>query len=439
MKDLAKKVAVAVASGALLAQSFVLPAFGEITVIVSGNGSDSDNTVDIEQSQNTLVNQSNYANITNDIYAKADSGENSVDDSTGGDVSIDTGNATATVDVVNTANSNEAVVDCGGCAPDLKVEISGNGEGSDNNVWYDYNQEIEDYDTWVQQDNVAIVKNDLEVKADSGDNWVDDATGGNVSIDTGKADASATVTNTLNANVAFVGGGDGGALELIITGNGSDSNNEIDVELSANTILLQNNFAKVLNDVYVKADSGDNWVDDSTGGEASIDTGDAVAGATVDTAANFNSAFVGDCCEFSGLIKIAGNGEESDNDVEAELASSLIVTQDNVMSCRGFHFPRPVDHFMGLMFPWWFGKDKDCNDVDAIADTGDNSIDDSTGSVDGDPMIDTGDATTDVDVENTGNSNVFSTGDAFPTPPPAPWMEGSWNLFVWLLTGEFHS
>jgi len=436
MKDLAKKVAVAVASGALLAQSLVLPAFGEINVIVSGNGSDSDNTVDIEQSQNTTVNQSNYANISNDIYAKADSGDNSVDDSTGGDVEIDTGAASATVNVVNTVNSNEAVVNCGGCAPDLTVEISGNGDGSDNNVWYDYNQEKGDSGTWVAQDNVAIVRNDVEVRADSGDNSVDDSTGGDVKIDTGEAKATATITTSLNANVAFVAGGNGGALELKILGNGSDSDNEIDVELSANTTLFQNNFAKVLNDVYVKADSGDNSVDDSTGGSVEIDTGAATAGATVDTMANFNWAEVLDCCEFSGLIKIAGNGDESDNEVETELASSLFVTQDNVMSCKGFHFPG--QDLFSRWFPWW-GRDKDCNDVEAIADSGDNSIDDSTGSFDGDPTIDTGEATTEVDVENAGNSNVFSTGDAFPTPPPAPWMEGSWNLFVWLLTGSGHT
>lgn len=436
MKNLAKKVAVAVATGALVTQSMIIPAFGTINVVVSGNGVDSENTVEIEQQQTTTVNQSNTANISNDIEATANSGGNKVDDSTGGDVEIDTGNATTNVDVVNTANSNEAVVNCGGCAPDLNVEISENGDGSKNLVDYDFNEKVAG--TTLNQTNNAYVKNDVDAKANSGYNKVDDATGGDVTIDTGKATTDVDVTNTLNANVAFVGGGQGGALNLIISGNGVDTNNTLEVELAAWTVLNQSNYASVLNDVEVVANSGKNKIDDATGGNMEIDTGDAWAGAKVDTVANFNWAEVLDCCEFGGLIKIASNGEGSKNLADVQLTSALDVAQTNDLSCSRMRYPRPMELLLSLI-PEYRHHDKDCNDVDAIADTGDNKIDDSTGSVDGDPLIDTGAATTDVNVSNGGNSNVFSTGDALPTPPPAPWMDGSWNLFVWLLTGSFES
>ena len=117
MKDLAKKVAVAIASGALLAQSLTIPALGSIDVIISGNGTSSSNDSDVSVTNTTTVNQTNDADISNNISASATTGNNDANDNTGdGDVSIDTGNAKAVVDVSNTVNSNEAVVDCGGCS-----------------------------------------------------------------------------------------------------------------------------------------------------------------------------------------------------------------------------------------------------------------------------------------------------------------------------------
>ena len=59
MKDLVRKVAVGLASTALVAQSLVIPSFAEINVVVSGNGSESNNDVDVDINNATHVNQSN--------------------------------------------------------------------------------------------------------------------------------------------------------------------------------------------------------------------------------------------------------------------------------------------------------------------------------------------------------------------------------------------
>ncbi len=421
MKDLVKKVAVGIVTGTLVAQSMVLPSLGAISVVVSGNGSDSDNTVNVDQDATTQVTQTNTANVENNIKATSNTGGNDADDNTGGDVNIDTGNAKSLVEVSNTLNSNEAHVDCKSCPTDLNVEVSGNGTDSDNDVKVDL-----DNTTWVTQTNYANVENDVDVDANSGDNDADDNTGGSVDIDTGSATAWASVSTQANANVAHVGNGGGeGSLDVLITGNGSESNNDIDLDLDNTVGIVQTNWLNLENDVEVDADSGNNDADDNTGGAVSIDTGSAWAGATVDTQANFNLAHVEDCCELDGLVKVAGNGTDSDNDVELDLASTLYSVQDNDYTCG--------DQGGWLEF-WWDWFRDDC-DVEAKANSGDNSVDDSTGEVDGDPSIDTGSATTEVEVNTEANSNVFSTGDALPEVPEFD-MDGSMSWLVWLLMGQ---
>ncbi len=422
MKDLVKKVAVGLSTGALVDQSLILPAFAEISVVVTGNGSNSDNTSNIDVTKTTTVTQNNTAKVENDIDAKANTGGNDADDNTGGDVNIDTGNAEAAVVVENQLNSNEASVDCGGCPTDVNVEISGNGTHSDNDV----NLGLKNT-TWVTQDNFAKVKNDVEVKANTGKNDADDNTGGNIDIDTGTASALAVVKNKLNANVAHVGGSGEGALELKILGNGSNSDNTINANLANTVGIDQDNFALVDNDVEVKANTGKNDADDNTGGSVSIDTGDAEAGALVDTMANFNLAHVEDCCELDGLVKVAGNGTESDNDVNLDLTSALYATQDNFYKCGGHGwFPRWGE--LNLFGDW--GRDKDC-DVDAKANTGYNDVEDSTGDPGSDPSIDTGNASTEVEVSNEANSNVFSTGDAMPSLPDLD-LGGEVSMELWV-------
>lgn len=422
MKDLVKKVAVGIATGALVSQSLVTAAFGTLEVVVSGNGSNTDNTVNVSSANTTTVTQTNTANVENNVDASSDTGNNSADDNTGGDVSIDTGDAKSIVEVSNALNSNEASVDCGGCPSDVSVEVSGNGTYSDNDV------DLKLGNTkWVTQTNTANVENNVDVNANSGYNDADDNTGGSVEIDTGKATAVAKVNTMANANVAHIGGSGEGALELLILGNGSNSDNTLDVDLANIVGIIQDNWANIENDVYVNANSGKNDADDNTGGETSIDTGDAFAGALVDTMANFNLAHVEDCCELDGLVKVAGNGTNSDQDVDLDLASVLYAVQDNSYSCGG-------GHQWGEWFSsWWWEKDN-C-DVDANANSGHNDLDDNTGTPDGDPSVDTGDATTEVEVSTEANSNVFSTGDAMPELPEWEW-DGEMSWIVWLLMGH---
>ncbi|MEK7550733.1 MAG: hypothetical protein AAB535_03030 [Patescibacteria group bacterium] len=393
MNKFQKALASALATGAILANT-VLPVLAQTTIVISGNGTNSDNTSNVSFTQSTTVVQSNVADVNNDVYADADTGDNDAKDNTGGDVSIKTGDADVDVNVENTLNSNSAQVDCcqGG---DTEILISGNGSDTDN----DANVTL-DNSTTVFQDNYADVTNKVDAYADTGDNDAKDNTGGSVSIDTGDAETSVTLATTANANSATVGGsgsGSGGSLSVRILGNGTNSDNTINLALLGSLALIQGNVADVLNDVYADADTGNNDAKDNTGGEVSIETGDASVDVSIDNMVNFNWADADCGCLLSDLlVKIADNGSDTDNDINATLGSLLTVFQGN---CAGDG-------------PSGAGSlgDSDCgldNIVDAYADTGDNKAKDNTGDPGDDPSVVTGDASTGVEIENSGNSNVY--------------------------------
>jgi hypothetical protein len=416
--NLKRVITSAVATAALLVNA-ALPVFATTTIEISGNGSDSTNTAEVEFSQNTTVVQSNVADVYNNVDADADTGGNDANDNTGGDVDIDTGNATVDVGVTNTLNSNTAEVDCCPQGP-VEVLISGNGSDSTNLVDLDLGDEEDPMSVEVYQDNYADVTNLVWADADTGDNNANDNTGGSVSIDTGNASTWVALSTSANANSARIGGGSGtGSVSAMIVGNGSDSKNTIELELLSETLLVQSNVADVFNKVDADADTGYNDANDNTGGDVDIDTGNALVDVTVDNMVNFNWA-AADCgCLLGDLLaKIAGNGTDSVNLIDATLGSETLIFQGNCAEEGG-----PGE--------WTNGHEKECeleNKVDADADTGDNDAKDNTGDPGGDPSIDTGDAETDVDIENSGNSNVYGDAPEWDWELPFPGFSFNLNL-----------
>lgn len=379
MTKLQRRVAGAIATGALLVNT-VLPVFAATTVVIEGNGPDTVNTVDVEQNNTVGVQQDNYASIHNKIEVTADTGDNSVNKATGGDVSVETGDAEANVVVVNSVNSNAAEVDC--CdTGDVDLLIANNGPDTTNLI--ELEADKEGSGVYVTQNNRADVHNMVVVEAETGGNEVNKSTGGDVEVDTGDATVSVAVSTAGNSNSAMVGGGGTGALSAWIVGNGPDTKNKIDLDLAHSVLVNQSNYASVHNMVKAGADTGDNSVNKATGGDVSVDTGDADVTVGVDNSVNFNWASL-DCGCLLGdfTYKIAGNGPDSRNLLDIDLGGGVWANQSNVAGS-------------GIM-----------NGIGAFALTGNNDVDKSTGSVDGDPAVDTGDATINAGVQNSGNSNV---------------------------------
>src|SRR3990172_3459264 len=276
------------------------------------------------------------------------------------------------------------------------VTVSGNGADSDNTA----NVTVSTSNSIVQNNN-ANIQNNVNIDANTGDNDANDNTGGDVSIDTGDANVSSSVSNSANSNVASVAcGGCPGDTTVKISGNGADSDNTADVKVANQTAIQQTNNADISNNVDVDAETGDNEAEDNTGGDVSIDTGDADVEVGIDNKANFNGVNLDECCELGADIKIAGNGADSDNDVKVKLSSELGAQQSNNFSCEG----------KGGEWGWlnfWGGSKGDCTGVDVDADTGGNDAEDNTSHDGGDPSVETGDADVKVESSTEANSNVL--------------------------------
>lgn len=178
--------------------------------IISGNGAGSDNYITADLAKTTTVGQSNNANVSNDVDADAKTGGNDANFNTGGDVMIDTGNATVNADVDNSVNFNFADVDCG-CVWDVTAKISGNGADASSHHYKHHNHADNiitlnlDSVQAVGQGNNAGLNNDLgDLDAKTGYNGADSNTGTpetDPSIVTGDATVNSGVSNSGNVNV----------------------------------------------------------------------------------------------------------------------------------------------------------------------------------------------------------------------------------------------
>lgn len=393
-----KKVATTFAASAMMLQIFLTPV-SAMTIQVTGNGSDSDNTVQTTSQQETTVTQSNDSSVSNNISANSTTGANSADKNTGGDVEVSTGDSQSVVTVDNQGGVNQAQVDCCQTQNSADVLISGNGSESDNNVKLNTGS-----NTAVYQTNDSHVKNNVDNTASTGKNSADKNTGGSVSITTGDAGAGTSITNGGNVNSALVSGsGDQGGVSAVISGNGEGTDNKIALGLGHSVLLVQNNSAKIDNNVSTEAKTGKNSADKNTGGGADITTGDALAQVMVDNAVNFNVADVNCGCLLDVFAKVAGNGEGSENTIKANIGDAQNVFQDN--SCG---YGQIGD--LPLIIDGHFGHHShDCltNNVDAFAGTGYNKVHENTGDPGSDPSVSTGDSDVLIDVSNSGNTNVF--------------------------------
>lgn len=275
---------------------------GNTSLNISGNGAVSDNSISVDKNSMTNLNQQNNANVTNDVSSKANSGKNTADFNTGGDVTIGTGPAITSVDVRTNANRNVASIGSnGGRGGDLDVNVTGNGAFSDNGVDVDLDKNVN-----LNQNNNASIYNDVDVKANSGDNGAFANTGGDVVIGTGSARARAVVDNAVNfnwanleaccvagdVNVKIAGNGAGG----FGFGNnslfGGSADNSVNLDLSNDQNVGQNNDAALMNGVYANAKSGYNSVDFSVGFDGtdpSILTGAAEDVTVVSNTGNTNT------------------------------------------------------------------------------------------------------------------------------------------------------
>lgn len=202
MTNLKYKVGAGIVTASLLLSSMATAAFADVAAEISGNGSGSINNIYIKNKSDCKVYQKNSTAVLTEIQSSASTGGNTANGNTGGDVTIDTGNATSTVGVSveggsNTA-SNPCCCTCDGCESQPAEQtalISGNGESSINSVTLKKKKSSE-----VKQKNKTEVLTGVLSKAKTGRNKAKNNTGGTVDVLTGNAESTVDVLVTAPSN-----------------------------------------------------------------------------------------------------------------------------------------------------------------------------------------------------------------------------------------------
>lgn len=377
MKKMYKQIVVAMAAFAMVVTPTAQAA--SYTFEISGNGADSDSEIEFERENSTEVFQNNTSTIQNNIQVKTNTGGNDLNDNTGGNVELRTGDVSVATEIVNQVNANQANVVACDCDTDVDVKVAGNGADSRNEV------EIENESkNTVVQNNLTSLQNQVKIAGDTGYNDLNDNTGGDVYARTGNVMiAPVAITNMAGSNTAMIGGQSNGGSELAlkVIGNGADSKNEIEVENEQENGLYQNNLTQIGNDLYLKGRTGKNDLNFNTGpagSDPALLTGDVWIGAMVHNEAGFNYANADCGCVLDVMGSINGNGADSRNEIELELEDETVVKQDNA--------------------------DVIYTNGNADSDTGSNDLDDNTG---GDVEARTGNTETLLSVMTFGGFNGF--------------------------------
>lgn len=340
-----------------------------------------------------------------------------------GDVEIKTGDAQANGAIVNNGNINIEAQKAGPEALEGESGVSivneENGAGSQNTGM------ITDESTnTTNQDNSATLSNNLNASANSGANSASKNVG-NSSIKTGDAVASGTITNLVNNNLAgvtvsefnviedYVGdleldfeancvlGCGGQSVNIENNSNGEDSINTGEVNSAVSDELFQTNEIVLENNLTLEANTGENAANKNTGGDTSIETGDATVVGNILNILNNN--FAGNV--LYGVVNIIGD-LTGDIILSEEQASKLFANNVNLENTNNGANSTNNASSSGTedLLYYQFNSADIVNNIDIEANTGENLA---SGNTNGNNQIDTGDANVDVNVINIANNNFI--------------------------------
>lgn len=193
------KLGTAIVTVSLLASSFGPIAYANTTIDILGNGDNSNNTVNVSNNYTTDINQTNSFSVSLDINSSAKTGKNEANNNTGGNITIDTGNATSNVTVNVAGGSNTANVPCGCANITDKVTVSGNGDNSNNTGNVTNKKE-----KIAKQTNTGGVSGPVKSKAKTDKNKANNNTNGTVDVFTGNSTSNVTVNVTAPSNTLNV-------------------------------------------------------------------------------------------------------------------------------------------------------------------------------------------------------------------------------------------
>jgi hypothetical protein len=258
-------------------------------IVVSDNGSSSQNNVNVTSDSSTDVSQDNSATVANTVDSAADTGNNSANDNSGESVAIATGDATNVVAAETVTNISSAEAGC--CSSDGggSVVVSGNGQGSENTATINNSST-----TTVNIAQNATITTNISGYINTGKNSANDNSG-DVSIETGNIYARGEIVNASNFASISIASGNGDFLVKIYD-NGKDSTNDIYLNLLNNTIVNINNNSRLSNVLNWDLNTGNNEANDNDG-NVKIKTGDIRLDTIIRNLANISKVIIDCKCE----------------------------------------------------------------------------------------------------------------------------------------------
>lgn len=255
-----------------------------------------------------------------------------------------------------------------------EIVVSDNGAQSENTVSVSNSNT-----TSSQSSNEMNVTNNVDTNAETGGNSTSHNTGDQQAIVTGDAKNSTVVTNSGNVSTVNAGCCESTSSSTTVTGNGAGSENTVTRSNTSSTNVSVYNNAKIVNNISIKANTGNNSANYNTGGDTIIKTGDVKAVSHVTNGpVNINKVkIVGNENAISSYLKIAGNGAFSENLVNEVNEKKIVVNTDN---------------FADFI-----------NNIDTLLNTGYNAADYNSG---GETLIVTGNIDFKAVIDNIANLNI---------------------------------
>lgn len=437
------------------------PAPNSNTVSNEGNGANSQSNTNLTNSNNKTTNQDNQSHVLNNLHQSSITGRNSAVDNVG-DTTLATGDANVTGTVISQLNTNidglavsefniadnyqgDYILDFAkhciiGCQnfSNTQVANTNNGANSQNNANL---STLTNQNTFQQND--AQAESNLILTADSGNNDASRNTGGDTFINTGDANVAANALSLVNNNLSgqvlygvvnvfgkLVGdiiipkevlqglgvcGDCTNDVNLMNSGNGSNSQNTAEANLSTNEDLFQTNEADIQNNIIVSGTTGDNQTSLNTDGVSYVSTGDTNVDAKALNIANSNMnggnwwlVLVNQAGQWIGKIMGAPEGNQfaGSDGTQFAVNGNGDITAINNGNGSGSSNEASVNQTTDTNIQQ-NNTAKVTNNLQLTANTGQNKASGNTG---GDSVVKTGDSNVVASLVNFVNNNITGGG-----------------------------
>lgn len=297
---------------------------------ISDNGSESENSIQIQQQTSQTVEQHNTATITNDVTQNAQTGNNTASNNTEVEAAIQTGNSNINTTVQNeNINQNSAKLE--DQQTTTHVNISGNGSNSVNSIYVSQFTNIQS-----NQTNQALITNTIQINTETGSNNLNNNTDEESMLITGNINEETSVENNfINQLKVFIEKCED-VLTLSLFGNGADSVNRITTSFPKTHSFTQENKATLITNIFENLSTGKNTLNGNTG-NVFVKTGDIKEKKRI-VNKDINKAFITLVCEVCQEKK-----KEEEKEIEKEIVKEIKEEKKEVAPVQEIQQPTQVE------------------------------------------------------------------------------------------------